>query len=112
MQWDEIQSILLTSHQDQWLQWRARQMSLFYRWMLETLRSSVPEGQLYIAPVDLFRNEEMRAALSPSLHSSVDFSSQMLQMGLDGEHFAATDGLELLQPHRVSPNESLACQPG
>jgi hypothetical protein len=106
--WEEIQSILLTSHQDQWLQWRARQMSLFYRWTLETLRNSVPDGQLYIAPVDLFRNEEMSAALSPSLHSSVDFASQMLQMGLDGEHFAATDGLELLQPHRVSPNESLA----
>ncbi len=107
-QWNEIQAILLSSHQDQWVKWRARQMTLFYQWMLETMRRSLPDGQLFIAPVDIFRNEELNAALSPSLHSSVDFSTQMLQMGLEAEQFAATDGLELLQPHRISPNESLA----
>ena len=106
--WPEIQQLLTGSLEKQWLQWRASQMSLWYRSMLESLQESIPNGTLYLAPVDLYRNEELKASLSPTLHSNADFESQMFSIGLDAKAIAQTPGLELLKPHRVSPNDSLA----
>ncbi len=108
VQWLEVQQLLASSLEEPWLRWRANQMSLWYQSMLASLRMHVPEGKLYLAPVDLYRNEELKASLSPTLHSNADFESQMLNIGLDAQAIAQTPGLELLKPHRVSPNDSLA----
>ena len=105
---EEIKQSLLTTHLEAWTQWRARQMSLWYESMLQTLNRSNPDAKLYIAPVDLYRNEQVNAALSPTIHDAFDFDQQMLQMGLEQAVFAKHPGLELLKPQRVAPNEPLA----
>ena len=105
---EDIRRLLLTTHLERWIQWCARQMSYWYESLLQTVKRSNPAGHLYIAPVDIYRNEEINAALSPSLHSSFDFHQQMLQLGLETDVFSLNPQLELLRPQRIAPNESLA----
>ncbi len=107
-QWSDVQAILMNTQQTAWTNWRAQQMSAWYRAMLAQLRAQIPQGNLYLAPVDLYRNDELSAALAPSLHASTDFRSQLLQVGLELNQFAETDGLKLLRPQRIAPNQNSA----
>ena len=116
---DEVRGMLTSSLRKQWIQWRAQQMTLWYQSMSAAVRNSLPAGRLYLAPIDLYRNQEIASALSPSLHVSNDFSQVMLNTGFDLERFqksrrdgesAASDGLVLLNPHRVAPEESFSSQ--
>jgi hypothetical protein len=106
--WAEIQLLLTEVHRDAWLQYRASAISAWYQQMLKSVQAIAPTGRLFIAPVDLYRNEEMQMALVPSLHNSSDYRRQMLKLGWTPESFAATPGLELLKPRRIAPNYSLA----
>ena len=108
-----IHNVLLGSNRKQWTQWRADQMTLWYQSMASALRKNVADGKLYLAPVDLYRNEETASALSPSLHGSNDFQQSMLHMGLDLPTIKAGNDSDkgpivLLNPHRIAPDQTLA----
>jgi len=105
--WSEVQYLLTEVYSDAWLQWRVSAMAKWYQGMLAKIQSVSPNARLFIAPVDLYRNEEMQISLVPSLHSSTDFRRQMLKLGWTTELFSATPGLELLKPRRLAPNSSL-----
>ncbi len=113
-EWAEIQEILLGTHSDQWVQWRAAQMRLWYQDLANEVRRAKPAGKLYLAPVDLYRNDETASAFSPSLHANPDFKKIMLYMGFDDQlsrDVAVRENqgeLVLLQPHRIAPGQSLA----
>ncbi len=116
-QLDEVRASLTSAYRKQWTQWRADRMTSWYQDMLSTVRQSVPGGTLYLAPVDLYRNQETASALSPSLHVSNDFEQVMLHVGLDLERLQnnsgiskskPVEGIVLLNPHRVAPEESFA----
>ncbi len=114
-QWNEIQRLLLGSHRKQWIQWRAEQMRYWYESMATTIRSSLPDGKLYLAPVDLYRNDEMAAALSPSLHATSNFEELMQHMGFTKPLFresdqASANHIVLLNPHRLAPDQTLSSQ--
>lgn len=115
-QWGEIQSLLLGTQRKAWVDWRAKQMALWYEDMAASVRRSLPAGKLYLAPVDLYRNEETASALSPSLHGSIDFEQIMLHMGLSTRMLAGVDeagrenGVVLLNPHRLAPDQMLSSQ--
>ena len=116
---DEVRGMLTTTLRKQWIQWRAQQMTLWYQTMFSAVRASLPAGKLYLAPIDLYRNQETASALSPSLHVPNDFNQVMLntgfdlerlqQNGLDGQ-LKTADGLVLLNPHRVAPEETFSSQ--
>ena len=115
-QLDKVRGMLTTTLRKQWIQWRAQQMTLWYQGMSSAVRESVPAGKLYIAPVDLYRNQETAAALSPSLHVSNNFKQVMLNTGFDLERLqqnaldgqSAIQGLVLLNPHRIAPEETFS----
>lgn len=104
----ELIRILSGPQQDAWVTWRAREMSQWYRLMRDALRQHHPGATLYIAPVDLYGHDETSSALTPGLHGFIDFTASMKHLGLDAESFASTEGLELLRPHRVSADQTLA----
>ena len=102
-------------------------MTAWYQDMLAKLRQAVPEGELFLAPVDLYRNEETASALSPSLHVAHDFAQVMLNTGFDLDRLQQTgiagqtkpktkpktkpiEGMVFLNPHRIAPEESFASQ--
>lgn len=114
-----VQNLLLGTHRKQWTQWRAEQMTSWYQAMFKTMRRSIPNGKLYLAPVDLYRNEETAAALSPSLHASSNFEELMLHVGFDIEALESAgmgtgtekaSDIVLLNPHRIAPDQTLASQ--
>lgn len=114
LQWREVQQILLGSHRTQWIQWRADQMTRWYQEMAGTLHTALPTGKLYIAPVDLYRNDEFASALSPSLHTTSNFEDLMHNMGfskpiLEGA-VEGSGGIVFLNPHRLAPDQTLASQ--
>lgn len=116
-QLDEVRGMLTSTLRKQWIQWRAQQMTLWYQSMSSAVRAALPAGKLYLAPVDLYRNQETASALSPSLHVSNDFKQVMLNTGFDlerlqrsglDEQSEAVEGLVLLNPHRVAPEETFS----
>ena len=116
---DEVRGMLTTTLRKQWIQWRAQQMTLWYQTMLSAVRASLPAGKLYLAPIDLYRNQETASALSPSLHVPNDFNQVMLNTGFDLERLQKSQsngqlddvkGLVLLNPHRVAPEETFSSQ--
>lgn len=112
--WQATQRSLLDQHQDKWLHWRADQMFRWYQEMADSIKTTRSDLRLFLAPTDLFRNEQFAAALSPSLHRSVDFQKLMLQMGFNlnsFRHLPETDSIPdvvLLRSHRIAPDASPA----
>lgn len=113
IQWSEVQAILLDSHRRQWIDWRSQQMTLWYQSLAQAIRTSLPDGKLYLAPVDIYRNEEIASALSPSLHGANNFEELMQHMGftkeiLHGNDSTHENSIVLLNPHRLAPDQTLA----
>lgn len=94
--------------QDRWQQWRAGKMATWYQTLAQSLHEQRPDAKLFLAPVDLYLNEELAAVLSPNLHSTADFAQQMLRIGWDAEQLAQLKHVLLLKPRRLAPNQSLA----
>lgn len=117
-QWGQVQKVLLGTHRRQWTQWRANRMTNWYRDLAQTVNRSLPEGRLYLAPVDLYHNEEAASTLSPSLHSSAEFEQVMLRLGFEKDLVQTTESsggprgsannIVLLNPHRIAPDQSLS----
>ena len=64
-------------------------------------------AKLYLGFVDLFRNQEIASALSPSLHRPADIGQAMLRLGLDSKLPAQSDQIVFMQPDRFAPIQSL-----
>ena len=117
-QWASVQDILLGSHGKAWIQWRAAEMTKWYQSMANDVTQAIPNGKLYLAPVDLYRNEETASALSPSLHASADFDEIMLHLGFEqplvrGNGIRESEeesNIVLLNPHRIAPDQTLSSQ--
>lgn len=109
-----LHRLLLQDAREAWIEWRANQMSRWYESMAVDLKRHLPGGKLYLAPLDLYRNEEMVSVLSPSLHNASDFPTAMKHLGFqpriiegktkDGEE----SGIVMLNPHRMSLDQSFA----
>jgi hypothetical protein len=99
---------LFGSQMNQWLQWRAQSLASWYGRMAREIRNHHATANLFLAPVDLYRNEEMEASLAPGLHSPVDYRKQMLRLGWDPPTLAQLEGVKILKSKRLAPNQSLA----
>ena len=110
----DLQQLLVSTHREKWLQWRAEQMTRWYEGMSDAVRLSVPNAKFYICPVDIYRNEALSSTMSPSLHSSPDFNEAMANMGLLDRLVKGVDdrgessGVVLLNSHRMANDQTLA----
>ncbi|MEM7453208.1 MAG: family 10 glycosylhydrolase [Planctomycetota bacterium] len=101
---------LLGTHSAQWLQWRAHQMTLWYADMLASIRQARPDGNLILAPIDLYRGDETSSALSPRIHQGTGFETVMLRMGYEPTLTSNHEGIILLQPERIALNQPLSAE--
>lgn len=115
-QWSELQNILLGTHRQQWIAWRAAQMTKWYQDLADGVKRWLPKGRLYLAPVDLYCQDETASALSPSLHSTNDFEQVMLHLGLEANlarsnqgssHLGGGQDIVFLKPQRIAPDQPL-----
>lgn len=91
-----------------WLQWRAAQLSAFYRRIRDELQATRPGARLYLAGANLFSAEEIQGELKPALLRKLSMAETMLRAGIDVQHFTAADGIVLLRPETIAPRWSLA----
>lgn len=94
----------------EWLQWRAAQMSQFYRQVYEELSAARPGARLYLAAGDLFAGPPWDQELRPNLPCRATLAEMMLRAGIDPRAFGEDRGIVLLQSTRVGPTALLARQ--
>ena len=106
----EIHSLLDNGQEnpvrEAWLQWRSKQMSQWYNDLASSVQKR-SQQKLYLLPIDIDRNNEIAATMSPSLHRSGDFGLAMKNIGLNFE-ISDSESVVVLAPKRIAPGLSLA----
>ncbi len=93
-----------------WLNWRASQMTLFYR-RAATLLSSIPHAKLYLNGTDLF-TLEAHPELMPRLNGILSAQDVFLYFGLDMAQLKTIPNLVVSRPQKILTNQSLTEQAG
>jgi hypothetical protein len=99
---------MLEPTEQQWIQWRCDQMTRLYQSIAEMVDQQVPDGQLFIVPLEIHRSDEAFSALCPNLHASVDFEQLMQQHGFDRTELLSDPRIVLLNPQSLPTAETLS----
>ena len=94
--------------EDQWIQWRADQMTLWYQAIADLVHRNIDDGQLFIAPVGLYENEEAFSALCPNLHATVNFEQFLKRFGFDRIELMSDPRIVLLNPQTLTTAQTLS----
>jgi len=94
-------------HRQMWLQWRAIQLSRFYRTIHAELTAARPDARLYLAGAGMLSGPELESQLRPTLPRRATMSEAMLEVGIDARHYQSEPGLVLLRPERIAPTGNL-----
>ena len=94
--------------EDQWIQWRADQMTNWYQALADLVVRNIDGGQLFIAPVGLYDNDEAFSALCPNLHATVNFEQLLKRFGFDRIELMSDPRIVLLNPQTLTTAESLS----
>ena len=90
-----------------WLQWRADQLTQFYQKVRKELRAKRPEACVYLAGASLFSGEEASRTLMPALSRRLTLAEMFLRAGLDVNQYRQAEGLVLLRPETMVPEEAV-----
>lgn len=93
-----------------WLEWRAEQLSRFYRRVQAEVTAARPNARIYLAGAHLFSGEEVERLLQPALPRRLNMAETLLRMGIDAGRYGPNESVVLLRPERISPQWSLAGQ--
>ncbi len=93
---------------DHWIQWRADQMTHWYQAIADLVDRNIDGGQLFIAPVGLYDNEEAFSALCPNLHATVNFEQLLKRFGFDRVELMSDPRIVLLNPQTLTTAETLS----
>ncbi len=94
--------------EDQWIQWRADQMTHWYQAIADLVDRNIEGGQLFIAPVGLYDNEEAFSELCPNLHATVNFEQLLKRFGFDQTELMSDPRIVLLNPQTLTTAETLS----
>lgn len=100
-------SELLGRHRKTWLEWRAGQLTGFYRRLAERVRVARNDAQLFLSGVELFETSDLQDALRPTLPPRPTYEA-LLETGVDPHALARDPAIVLLRPQRLSPPSALA----
>lgn len=98
----------LDQSEDHWIQWRADQMTHWYQAIADLVDRNIDGGQLFIAPVGLYDNEEAFSALCPNLHETVNFEQLLKRFGFDRVELMSDPRIVLLNPQTLTTAETLS----
>ena len=111
--WQSVRSQLLETYRPQWFQWRTAEMTAWYQSLAESVCRDRSDVSLFLAPVDLYQNRELAAALTPSLHRYPEVTEVMESFGLSAQltqHSPPdrSQPIKFLAPHRLALDRTLA----
>lgn len=110
--WSEQQSLLLGQRNQAWMQWRATRLQFWYDAMSQALEQSWNKPRLFLAPVDLFRTQELQSWIAPSLHRTIEIDEVMLRLGFDADYFRTHKNIALMRPVRSVAGSSIVANRG
>lgn len=94
-----------------WLQWRALQLSGFYRRARAELAGVRKDLPLYLAATDLLANSgdsDLGRDLQPALPQKMTVAESLLRVGIDARQYGPGENIILIRPERISAASSLA----
>jgi len=91
-----------------WMEWRAAQLTLFYRRVRAELGAVRKDLPLYLAATDLFSNPDFGRELQPALPQKATLAETFLRAGIDVRQYGPGDGILLVRPERIRATSSLA----
>jgi len=94
--------------EDQWIQWRSDQMTRWYQAIADLVDRNIDGGQLFIAPIGLYDNDEAFSALCPNLHATVNFEQLLKRFGFDRIELMPDPRIVLLNPQTLTTVETLS----
>jgi hypothetical protein len=99
------------SNRHAWLEWRAAQLSKFYRRVCEELTAIRPGSRLYLAGAGMIGGPELEAELRPSLPRRTNIAEALLRVGIDARYFQDDPSrIVLLRPERVLSQANLGAR--
>lgn len=107
LRWEWIQR----EARDQWLAWRAKQVTGFYRQLADEVHAIHPELQLLLCPTDPFHSRRVASRVRPQLPPQDHAAEGLLQVGLDPEQLRQIPGLTFVRPRMVEPSPVAANNP-
>ncbi len=94
-----------------WLEWRAAQLSKFYRRAYEQLAAIRPDSRLYLAGAGILAPSEVDSDLRPALPRRTTVEKTLLRVGIDARQFDNDrQRIVVLRPERVLPHGSLSAR--
>ncbi len=90
-----------------WLQWRAAQLSRFYRSVYTELAASRAGARLYLAGAGILGGTDRENTLRPALPRQNTLADAMLEVGIDVLHYQDNPAIVLLRPERITPTGDL-----
>lgn len=91
----------------QWNQWRRQQLTEFYAGLAQRVRIQGTDRQLVLCTEDLFTGPAAELRLRQSISGEATVNDAAAELGVDLAELAATEGISLLRPRRLGPEESL-----
>ncbi|MGA2502451.1 MAG: hypothetical protein ABSH20_32315 [Tepidisphaeraceae bacterium] len=88
------------------MEWRAVQLTRFYRRILKELDAVRPGSRLYLAGGDMLAGPDVQ----PALTRRTSLAEAMFRVGIDLRQLAEIPGIVLPRPQRITPRGSLADQ--
>ncbi len=93
---------------EQWLHWRAAELTKFYRDLSIDVRQSKNDAKLLLTTTDLASGRVLQNSLRPRLPARANFAEAMLRHGIDAAGLSQIGQTLLLRPHRTSVSAKLA----
>ena len=90
-----------------WLNWRARELAVFYRSMADDVSSRVPGSKLYFAGANMLNGSEIQSLLRPRLPEQFSLQQAMLRIGIDPTRLHDSPTTLALRPYRLAPQTNL-----
>ncbi len=122
---EERAALLDGAERPLWLQWRARELSRFYRRVYGELTAARPEGRLpdnplpdrrlYLAGAGMLSGPGIEDGLQPALARRRTMAETLLRVGIDVQYYQGEDNPDswdvvLLRPRQVTPTGRLSTQ--
>ncbi|MHC4181296.1 MAG: family 10 glycosylhydrolase, partial [Planctomycetota bacterium] len=100
----------LEEHHGKWLQWRAGELSRFYRTVRAELTAARQGSRLYLAGGGALAGPALENDLRPALPRTMTIADALLRVGIDARHYRDDEGIVLLRGERITPGGRLGAQ--
>ncbi len=93
---------------EQWLRWRADQVTAFYHRMAEIVAESRPDAKLYLAGAKMFDSPLCRRLFSPSLTRPGSVGRGLACHGFDAAAYRDHPNIVMMRPEKIAADHNLA----